>query len=115
MDEKLKKGIRVGDAEIESHLDKAMVLFRFLQEKDIFEKFYKQHLTKRLLLDKSISDDLEKAVLSKLKVECGCQFTQKLESMFRDKELWPTVASGFRKYKDSNNIVSDYYVIHKTI
>ena len=49
-------------------LDKSMVLFRFLQEKDVFERYYKQHLAKRLLLNKSVSDDSEKNMISKLKV-----------------------------------------------
>jgi hypothetical protein len=56
------------EQEIEAVLDKAMVLFRFLQEKDVFERYYKQHLAKRLLLNKSVSDDCEKNMISKLKV-----------------------------------------------
>ena len=61
-----------------------MMLFRYLQEKDIFEKYYKQHLAKRLLSGKVVSDDAERAMLVKLKTECGYQFTSKLESMFND-------------------------------
>lgn len=49
-------------------LDKSMVIFRFLQEKDVFERYYKQHLAKRLLLNKSVSNDNEKNMISKLKV-----------------------------------------------
>lgn len=59
---------QMSDQEIEIVLDKCMVLFRFLQEKDVFEVYYKQHLAKRLLLDKSMSDDSEKNMISKLKV-----------------------------------------------
>lgn len=39
-----------------------------VQEKDVFERYYKQHLAKRLLLNKSVSDDWEKNMISKLKV-----------------------------------------------
>ena len=56
------------EQEIELTLDKTMVLFRFLQEKDMFERYYKTHLCKRLLLQKSASDDSEKNMISKLKV-----------------------------------------------
>lgn len=49
-------------------MDKTILLFRFLQDKDIFERYYKQHLAKRLLLNKSVSDDFEKSMISKLKV-----------------------------------------------
>ena len=74
IDDKLKKGVRgLSDAEVESVLDKAMILFRFLQEKDSFEEYYKRHLARRLLNQKSASDDSEKMMISKLKSECGCQ------------------------------------------
>ena len=36
--------------------------------KDVFERYYKQHLAKRLLLNKSVSDDAEKGMISRLKV-----------------------------------------------
>jgi cullin 3 len=69
IDDKLKKGVKgMTESEIELVLDKSMVLFRFLQEKDVFERYYKQHLAKRLLLNKSVSDDAEKNMISKLKV-----------------------------------------------
>ena len=58
--------------DIDLLLDKTMTLFHFLQEKDIFEHYYKQHLAKRLLLNKSVSDDSEKNMLSKLKVMRFC-------------------------------------------
>lgn len=62
------------EQEIEAILDKTMVLFRFLQEKDVFERYYKQHLAKRLLLNKSVSDDSEKNMISKLKVRTRFKF-----------------------------------------
>lgn len=37
---------------------------------DVFERYYKQHLAKRLLLNKTVSDDLEKGMISRLKVNC---------------------------------------------
>ena len=59
-------------------------LSRYLQEKDVFEKYYKQHLGKRLLSGRTMSDDAERNLLIKLKTECGYQFTSKLEGMFTD-------------------------------
>jgi cullin 3 len=58
----------LSEQEIDHVLDKSMVLFRYLQEKDVFERYYKLHLAKRLLLNKSLSDDSEKNMISKLKV-----------------------------------------------
>lgn len=54
--------------EVDDVLDNTITLFRYLQDKDVFERYYKQHLAKRLLLNRSISDDAERSMLSKLKV-----------------------------------------------
>ena len=40
--------------EVDAMLDRVMMLFRYLQEKDVFEKYYKQHLAKRLLSGKAV-------------------------------------------------------------
>ena len=62
----------MSEDEVEETLDKVMMLFRYLQEKDVFEKYYKQHLAKRLLSGRTTSDDAERSLLVKLKTECGC-------------------------------------------
>ncbi|KAK9872993.1 hypothetical protein WA026_020340 [Henosepilachna vigintioctopunctata] len=99
IDDKLKKGVKgMSEQDIEMVLDKSMVLFRFLQEKDVFERYYKQHLAKRLLLNKSVSDDWEKNMISKLKTECGCQFTSKLEGMFKDMTVSNTIMDEFKEH-----------------
>lgn len=71
----------MSEQEIESVLDKTMVLFRFLLEKDVFERYYKQHLAKRLLLNKSVSDDSEKNMISKLKVKRQLCLTKRPNSV----------------------------------
>lgn len=97
IDDKLKKGVKgLSEQEIDQVLDKSMVLFRYLQEKDVFERYYKQHLAKRLLLNKSLSDDSEKNMITKLKTECGCQFTSKLEGMFKDMTLSNSMMEEFK-------------------
>ncbi|XP_022170052.1 cullin-3 isoform X1 [Myzus persicae] len=104
VDEKLKKGVRgLTENDVEIVLDKAMVIFRFLQEKDVFERYYKQHLAKRLLLNKSVSNDNEKNMISKLKTECGCQFTSKLEGMFKDMSISNTIMEEFKEYAAKSN------------
>lgn len=105
IDDKLKKGVKgLTEQEVESILDKAMVLFRFMQEKDVFERYYKQHLARRLLTNKSVSDDSEKNMISKLKTECGCQFTSKLEGMFRDMSISNTTMDEFRQHLTTTGV-----------
>jgi len=104
IDDKLKKGVKgLSDVEVEQVLDKSMILFRFLQEKDAFEEYYKRHLARRLLNQKSASDDSEKMMISKLKSECGCQFTSKLEGMFKDMTLSNSVNEEFRAHLQNTN------------
>ncbi|KAF5769023.1 putative cullin [Helianthus annuus] len=41
VDDRLRKGLRgMSEADVEAVLDKVMMLFRYLQEKDVFEKYY---------------------------------------------------------------------------
>eukprot|EP01132_Coremiostelium_polycephalum_P004125 gene4125-5161_t len=99
IDEKLKKGLKgATDEEVDVILDKIIMLFRYIQEKDVFEKYYKQHLAKRLLLGRSVSDDAERNMIAKLKTECGYQFTSKLEGMFTDMRLSVDTMTGFKNY-----------------
>ena len=68
-----------------------------LQGKDVFEAFYKKDLAKRLLLGRSASTDAEKNMITKLKTECGSQFTNKLEGMFKDVDLSRELMMSFRE------------------
>ncbi|CAN0923684.1 CUL3A [Linum grandiflorum] len=96
VDDKLRKGLKgVSEEDVEVILDKVMMLFRYLQEKDVFEKYYKQHLAKRLLSGKTVSDDAERSLIVKLKTECGYQFTSKLEGMFTDMKTSQDTMHGF--------------------
>lgn len=42
---------------------------------------FRKKLARRLLFDKSANDDHERSILSKLKQQCGQQFTVKMEGM----------------------------------
>jgi cullin 3 len=75
------------------------LVFRYLQDKDVFESFYKQHLAKRLLSGRSVSDDAERAMVSQLKAECGYQFTSKLEGMFNDMRISRDLQDSYKDYK----------------
>lgn len=56
MDDKLRKGLKsMNEDDVEGVLDRVMMLFRYLQDKDLFEKYYKQHLAKRLLSGRTVS------------------------------------------------------------
>lgn len=97
VDDNLKKSLKgKTDEEIEQVLEKAIVLFRFISDKDLFETYFKAHLAKRLLNNKSISIDAERNMIAKVKMEVGTSFTSKLEGMFRDMEISRELMSSFK-------------------
>ncbi|EPS73946.1 hypothetical protein M569_00804, partial [Genlisea aurea] len=103
LDRKLRMGLK--EDEIEAVFDKVMALFRYLQEKDVFQKYYKQHLAKRLLSGKRVSDDAETSLIVKLRIECGYQFTSKFEGMFTDLETSMDTMQGFYDAHGSSKLV----------
>ena len=59
-----------------------MVIFKYLEEKDVFQTFYSTKLSKRLIHGVSASDEAEASMISKLKEACGFEYTNKLQRMF---------------------------------
>ena len=101
IDENMKKGIKgKTETEIDMVLDKAIILLRYVQDKDLFERYYKKHLCRRLLMNKSISNEVEKQMISKMKIELGNNFTVKLEAMFKDMTISEELTSGFKHHID---------------
>ncbi len=59
-----------------------MVLFKYIDDKDVFQTFYTTKLSKRLIHGVSASDEAEASMISKLKEACGFEYTNKLQRMF---------------------------------
>lgn len=87
---------------ISTLLDELMILFRYINGKDVFEAFYKKDLAKRLLLNQSASKEFEKLAVSKLCEECGKSFTKKLEGMFTDMDVSVELETNFRAFKEQS-------------
>jgi cullin 3 len=87
------------DEQAAEQLQQAIIIFRYLADKDVFESFYKQHLAKRLLGGRSVSDDAERTMVSLLKAECGYQFTTKLEGMFNDIRISRETRDKYKAHK----------------
>ena len=97
-DTKLRTGYKeCSEERLDALFDRVMIIFRYVNGKDVFEAFYKTNLARRLLLQKSASDDAERSILSKLKQECGAAFTGKLEGMFKDVNLSQDLTNSFRQ------------------
>ena len=63
-----------------------MVVFKYLEDKDVFQKFYSKMLANRLVSHMSASDDSESSMIGKLKHACGFEYTSKLQRMYQVKK-----------------------------
>lgn len=105
IDDHLKKSFKgKTEEEIEEILEKALVLFKFVADKDMFETYYKAHLAKRLLNNKSVSDDAERAMIAKIKNEVGTAFTSRLEGMFKDMKVSKDTMADFKSMKQAGTV-----------
>ena len=57
-------------------------------------KYYKQHFAQHLLSEKTVSYDVERSLIMKLKTKSGYQFTSKLEGMFIDIKTYMDTMQG---------------------
>lgn len=100
----LKKGgsEKLSDEAIEETLEKVVKLLAYISDKDLFAEFYRKKLARRLLFDKSANDDHERSILTKLKQQCGGQFTSKMEGMVTDLTLARENQTNFEEYLSGN-------------
>ncbi|KAK9945524.1 hypothetical protein M0R45_011037 [Rubus argutus] len=104
----LKKGgsEKLSDEAIEETLEKVVKLLAYISDKDLFAEFYRKKLARRLLFDRSANEDHEKSILTKLKQQCGGQFTSKMEGMVTDLTVARDNQVNFEEYLNNNENVS---------
>lgn len=103
-DNLLKKGgsEKLTDEAVEETLEKVVKLLAYISDKDLFAEFYRKKLSRRLLFDKSANDDHERSILTKLKQQCGAQFTSKMEGMVTDLQLARDNQAAFEQWMDED-------------
>ena len=89
------------EAEVDQLLDSGVTLVQYLSDKDVLETYYHKHMAKRLLRTKSISRDVERQMLGKMKMRLGNQFTQKMEGLLRDIELSESLTTEYQAHMNS--------------
>lgn len=104
----LKKGgsEKLSDEAIEETLEKVVKLLAYISDKDLFAEFYRKKLARRLLFDRSANEEHEKSILTKLKQQCGAQFTSKMEGMVTDLTLARENQNNFEDYLRNNTNVN---------
>lgn len=65
-----------------------MRLLAYISDKDLFAEFFRKKLARRLLNQVSASDEHERSILSRLKQQCGAQFTSKVSLQLCFLSFW---------------------------
>ncbi|XP_065220060.1 cullin-2 [Planococcus citri] len=105
-DQLLKKSSKgLSEMEVDEKLSDAIIIFKYLDDKDMFQKFYSRMLAKRLIHQNSQSMDAEESMIDKLKTACGYEFTNKLHRMFTDMKISEDLIEKFNaSYLPENHI-----------
>ncbi|ELR52741.1 hypothetical protein M91_13908 [Bos mutus] len=99
------------EAELEDTLNHVMTVFKYIDDKDVVQKFYTKMLAKRLVHQNSASDDAEASMVSKLKQACGFEYTSKLQRMFQDIGVSKALNAQFKKHlMDSEPLDLDFNI-----
>ncbi|KIJ56734.1 hypothetical protein M422DRAFT_57384 [Sphaerobolus stellatus SS14] len=106
IDKAMRKGQKGGtDEEFNAKLDAVLSLYQFTKDRDVFRTFYYRALAKRLLLQRSASDDFEKAVIKKLREGYDPEFG-KGDEMFKDLALSRDLSEEFHYRHPEDRSVS---------
>ncbi|KAH9897238.1 Cullin [Xylariomycetidae sp. FL2044] len=111
-----KSGTGIEEAELDATLTQIMTVFKYIEDKDVFQKFYSRMLARRLVHSNSSSDDAEMSMIGKLKEACGFEYTNKLQRMFQDMQISKDLNTGFREHcrglqSDKQTLDSSYSIL----
>ncbi|XP_065666165.1 cullin-1-like isoform X6 [Hydra vulgaris] len=93
------------EAELEDILNCIMIILKYVEDKDVFQKFYSKMLAKCLVQQNSAFNDAEATVISKLTEMCGYEYTIKLQRMFQDMNVSKDLNDKFKRHVSSQENV----------
>lgn len=100
----LRKNNKVAEeGDLEGALNRVMILFKYIEDKDVFQTFYSKQLSRRLIFGVSASEESEESMISKLKEACGFEYTNKLQRMFTDVSLSKDLTDQFKARMEQNH------------
>eukprot|EP00667_Euglena_gracilis_P003843 EG_transcript_3858 len=74
------------DLDLDQRIAKVLIIFKLLEDKDVFQKFYSSNFSRRLI-QHQYSPDMECSMISKLKEVSGYEYTYRLQRMFTDMDV----------------------------
>ncbi|KAK6108277.1 Cullin-5 [Brugia pahangi] len=95
---------RLSSEEIDAKLNDVLLILKYVQNKDVFMRFYKTHLTRRLILELSADQEKEEQMITRMReVGMPADFVTKLFRMLQDIEVNKDLNSIFKSSIASNN------------
>lgn len=103
-DQVMRKDVMsITQEQIDSFYHETILIFKYTENKDIFQGFYINYLAKRLVTEASANQDMELAMIGNLKDLCGIEYANKLSRMFSDVSISKELKDVFQK-TDSGTI-----------
>nr|CAI5824989.1 unnamed protein product [Callosobruchus analis] len=89
---------RLTSEEIESRLRDVLLVLKYVSNKDVFMRYHKAHLTRRLILDASADSEKEEDMVEWLReVGMPADYVNKLARMFQDIKVSEDLNAQFRR------------------
>uniref|UniRef100_F1KWA6 Cullin-5 n=1 Tax=Ascaris suum TaxID=6253 RepID=F1KWA6_ASCSU len=95
---------RLSSEEIDAKLNDVLLVLKYVANKDVFMRFHKAHLARRLILEMSADQEKEEHMVTRLR-DAGmpADFVNKLYRMLQDIEVNKDLNAAFKKSIGSNN------------
>ncbi|XP_063241270.1 cullin-5 isoform X2 [Bacillus rossius redtenbacheri] len=95
--------------EIESKLRDVLLVLKYVQNKDVFMRYHKAHLTRRLILDTSADSEKEENMVEWLReVGMPADYVNKLARMFQDIKVSEDLNQQFKEqYRSTRGSIAD--------
>ncbi|KAL4685485.1 hypothetical protein H8959_001082 [Pygathrix nigripes] len=107
-DNLLKKSAKgMTENEVEDRLTSFITVFKYIDDKGVFQKFYARMLAKRLIHGLSMSMDSEEAMINQQIKACGYEFTSKLHRMYTDMSVSADLNNKFNNFIKNQDTVID--------
>ncbi|SPO07310.1 related to SCF complex member Cullin 1 [Cephalotrichum gorgonifer] len=91
-------GNSMEDLELEAALIRVMIIFEYIEDKDIFQRAYSHMLARRLIYANSLSDSAEDSMIEKLEQACGREYTDKWRRMLQDLVISKDLSTSYRNH-----------------
>ncbi|XP_038675037.1 cullin-5 isoform X2 [Scyliorhinus canicula] len=91
--------------EIEAKLKEVLLVLKYVQNKDVFMRYHKAHLTRRLILDISADSEIEENMVEWLReVGMPADYVNKLARMFQDIKVSEDLNQVFKEMHKNNKL-----------